>query len=370
MNASRRSSDGAAAGVQFSCSDPAGYQSLAAVGGWDFGSDDAQGAFAWRYAGFRPVIGLFATRTPILYPDLLEDAAGRRHDYEERSQEIGAAVEFAMPGPDRELAVSVGFRFGGQDEHMDDDTTYTAADRPTAGDRTVFDGRTAALTASVIGHTVTAFPRSHSAEDGWFAQLSGEWLSESFGSEIERIAARLDAAYYLSMPFRGHMLKFEAVGGWAGGDEAAQGTFGLGGMAMMPGVGGGPGVERSVGLRGYLDNTQVGDQVTRVGAAYRFPLVGFYRSGGAVSAVYTHQLFMEVFGEAGQVWDAKSRRDDGEGWLASGGFEVNCSLTLFHILDLAPGIGVAYAANRELDPADEEASQLVVYITIKGVVNF
>jgi hypothetical protein len=146
--------------------------------------------------------------------------------------------------------------------------------------------------------------------------------------------------------------------------------FGLGGMAQMPLSGSGVGVDRSVGLRGYLANTQVGDKVTRFGAAYRVPLAGYYRSRGPVSSVYTHQWFAEVFGEAGRVWDAESGRKDGEGWLRSAGVEVNCSLTLFRFLDVAPGLGIAYAADRDMDSSDPEASKTVVYLSVKGVVNF
>lgn len=361
------SSDGTVGGLQFSCSDPAGYQSLAAVGGRDFGAEETVGSVSWTLSGFRPILNLHASRSAALYPALLEDDAANRHDYEERRQEVGAALEFPIPGPDRYVTLSLGYRWGRQDARVDDETTYT--NRTLLG-RTVFEGRTAALTASLFGYSATAFPRSHSAEDGWRVQLSGEWMNESVGSEVDGVAGRLDAAYYWSLPAANHVLKFEAVGGVAGGDETAQGMFGLGGMAMMPGTGSGVVVDRSVGLRGYLENTQVGDKVTRFGLSYRLPLMGYYRSRGPVSAVYTHQLFVEVFGEAGRVWDAESGRADGEGWLRSVGAEMNCSMTLFHLLDVAPGIGVAYAADRYVAPNDEEASKAVIYLSVKGVVNF
>lgn len=361
------SSDGAVAGVQFSCSDPAGYQSLAAVGGWDFGREEGQGLVGWRFSGFRPIVSLSASRIPMLYPDLLEDTVGNRHDYEETRQDFGAALEFELPRPDRDLSVSIGYRAGRLDSHVDDDTTYTG--RILAGSPP-FEGRTASLTASLAAGTITAFRRSHSAEDGWVAQLAGEWMSESLGSEIDAVAGRLDAAYYWSLPVPNHVLKVGTSAGFAGGDEMAQGRFGLGGMALMPSAGTGAGVDRSVGLRGYLDNTQVGDSVTRFGVAYRFPLMGYYRSRGPVSSVYTHQLFVELFGEAGCVWDAESLRSDGEGWLRSAGAELNCSFTLFHLLEMAPGLGVAYAADRYIDPDDPDASKAVFYLSFKGVVNF
>jgi hypothetical protein len=172
------------------------------------------------------------------------------------------------------------------------------------------------------------------------------------------------------MPVANHVLKFEAVGGVADGDKTAQGMFSLGGMAMLSGAGAGTGVDRNVGLRGYLENTQVGYKVTRFGLAYRLPLIGFYRSTGPVSPVYAHQFFVEVFGEAGRVWDSQSGRADGKGWLTSGGAEINCSFTFFHLLNVAPGLGLAYATDREIDRSDPDATRLVVYITVKGVVNF
>ncbi len=359
------SSDGAVAGLQFSCSDPAGYQSLSTVGGWDFGSEEAVGSVSWTFSGFRPILNLSALRRAALYPDLLEDNAANRHDYEERRREVGAAMKFPIPGPDRFLMLVLGYRFGRQDAHVDDYTTYT--NRTLTG-RAAFEGRTAALTASFFGYSATAFPRSHSAEDGWRVQLNGEWMSESVGSEIEGAASRLDTTYYWSLHAANHVFKIEVVGGVAGGDETAQGMFGLGGMALMPSAV--AGVDRSVGLRGYLDNTQVGDKVTRLGLAYRFPLMSYYRSRGPVSSVYTHQLFVEVFGEAGCVWDAESGRADGEGWLRTVGAEVNCSLTLFHIFDVAPGLGFAYAADREIERSDPDASKAVFYFSVKGVVNF
>jgi len=75
-----------------------------------------------------------------------------------------------------------------------------------------------------------------------------------------------------------------------------------------------------------------------------------------------------VFYEGGTAWDDDSPHDE-TNWLNSVGVEFNMSMTLFRFIDVAPGLGVAYAPDRDprrFDPDDN----VQVYLTIKGAINF
>jgi hypothetical protein len=51
------------------------------------------------------------------------------------------------------------------------------------------------------------------------------------------------------------------------------------------------------------------------------------------------------------------------------GIDFNMSMTLFRFIDVAPGIGVAYAPDRDPRRSDPD-DDVQVYLTIKGAINF
>jgi hypothetical protein len=215
----------------------------------------------------------------------------------------------------------------------------------------------------------TAFGRSHSAEKGRTLSLVGERADKVLGSEIERTRLRGDWREYLPLPWENHVIKLEAVYGRGWGDETAQGAFGLGGLGfslLAP-----LGVDRSISLRGYESNYQVGDEALKLGAAYRLPLWQPYRNINATSPFYLQQLFMEIFYEGGQVHDSAVAGADTD-WLNAAGVEVNFATKLLRFLPVAPGLGVAYAFDRQErnDEGDRISEKLSVYLTIKASVNF
>jgi hypothetical protein len=178
------------------------------------------------------------------------------------------------------------------------------------------------------------------------------------------------------MPWsQNHVLKFEGLAGTGWGDDIAQGSFGLGGYgtAQAAGI---PGLERNATLRGYEDNTQVGQNLFKAGVAYRFPIVRVYRGVTATLPLYLKQLFAEVYYEGGKAWGGAAAEQRDNAWINSAGAELNFSTTLLRLLDVAPGLGVAYAFDRQAPPsADEEDHQggddkLQVYLTLKASVNF
>jgi hypothetical protein len=83
------------------------------------------------------------------------------------------------------------------------------------------------------------------------------------------------------------------------------------------------------------------------------------------------QLFMEIFYEGGQVHDSTVPDADTD-WLNAAGVEVNFATKLLRFIPVAPGIGVAYAFDREErnDEGDRVSEKLSVYLSIKTSVNF
>ena len=199
--------------------------------------------------------------------------------------------------------------------------------------------------------------------------MVGERADKHLGSEIERTRLRGDWREYLPLPWENHVIKLEAVYGRGWGDETAQGAFGLGGLgfSLVDPLG----VDRSIGLRGYESNYQVGDEALKLGAAYRLPLWQPYRNINATFPFYLQQLFMEIFYEGGQVHDSALAGADTD-WLSAAGVEVNFATKLLRFLPVAPGLGVAYAFDRQErnDEGDRISEKLSVYLTIKASVNF
>jgi len=356
---------GAAGGIAAMFSEPSGYQSAGLVAGAESEYGEGIGSAFWQYRGVYPIITLTAGREVRRYGGLLEDRRGNQFDYSESVWNLGASMSLERPGPDSMRSLTVGYRLGGHDS-LDDGVV---PDGVLAGPQ-LFAGRVFGVWASLLFFTGTAFPRSHSVEDGVLFRLTAERLGVG-GSEIGSSAGRLDWDGYFGCPWAAHhVVKISAAGAVSRGDEWAQGVFGVGGFGAGPDLGEAAGVERDFSLRGYLANTQVGDAAARGGIAYRFPLGSVYR-GGPVSAFYYHQFFGEFFYEGGRAWGGASVRRGGEGWLSAGGAEINISMTLFRILGVAPGVGVAYAFDRAPRDGDSEQDpRLSYYLSLKAVVNF
>jgi len=138
-----------------------------------------------------------------------------------------------------------------------------------------------------------------------------------------------------------------------------------------------PGASFSQSLRGYDDNWEVGTQVARVGAAYRFPIIPLYYNSNATAPFYLQQIFGELFYEGGEAWGAEPGRGDPARWLNALGAEINGSVTVFRFFDVAPGVGVAYAPQRAVRateddpyPSNDDDQKWVIYLSVKGSVNF
>jgi hypothetical protein len=130
-------------------------------------------------------------------------------------------------------------------------------------------------------------------------------------------------------------------------------------------------LKAGIGLRGYESNYQVGDEAIKVGAAYRLPIWRPYRNLNATFPFYLQQLFMEIFYEGGRINDSAIAGADDE-WLNAAGVEVNFATKLLRFLPVAPGLGVAYAFDREErgDDGDRFSEKWSLYLSIKTSVNF
>jgi hypothetical protein len=349
-------------------SDPVQYQRLTIAAGGESAYFEPVAAARYDYDGFLPEITLQADTTPISYPGLILDEDGDYYDYGEQRHRLAAAVSLPWNRVDFQAALSLGYQLEARyaleetTDDFDDEVILTEG---------LSQDFSSALWGRLNFFNATAFGRSHSAEEGRYLSAVVERADKALGSEIERTRLRADWREYLPLPWgwENHVVKLETVYGRSRGDETTQGAFGLGGLgfSLLPPLG----VDRSIGLRGYESNYQVGDEAIKVGAAYRLPLWRPYRNLNATFPLYLQQLFMEIFYEGGQVNDSAIEGGDTQ-WLNAAGVEVNFATKLLRFLPVAPGLGVAYAFDREArdDEEDRLSEKLSVYFSIKTSVNF
>lgn len=351
-------SGNAAGGAGAVFSDPAAYQRISLLGGYNGTHNMPIAAFNYGYYGCYPVFSVFGSYDPESYYNLIETARGSLFDYDEKTAVGGSAVTFPLVNIDRDLSLTLGYKF----THHSPITKLPENGGGVVTEN-IFEGSESALLFDAVFSDAAFFDTSSSLEDGRLVLVSAERSMDMLGGELSRTRCVLNWIEYLSMPWRGNnILRLELLAGTGTGDETAQGLFGLGGFGVSQDVYT-PGIESAVGLRGYKSNTQTGRSIIKCGAAYRFPMSYYYKSADATMPLYYHQLFGEVFYEGGRV-NGDSRSDD---WLNAAGAEVNLALTLFRFVEVSPGIGFVYAF--DLDE-DSENSRGQLYISIKSIVNF
>jgi Tol biopolymer transport system component len=362
------SSEGIMGGVLAGFSDPVQYQGLTVAAGVESAYLEPVAAVRYDYGGFFPEITLQADTTPITYPGLILDDEDDYYDYGEQRHRLTAAVTLPWNRVDFQAALSLGYQL--EDRYAIEETTDDFA-----GEVILTQGLSEALSSALWGRfsffDATAFGRSHSMEDGRHLSLVAERADKALGSEIDRTRLRADWREYLPLPWgwENHVIRLEAVYGRGWGDETAQGAFGLGGLgfSLLPPLG----VDRGISLRGYESNYRVGDEAVKLGAAYRLPLWRPYRNINATFPFYLQQLFMEIFYEGGRINDTTIVGADND-WLSAAGVEVNFATKLLRFLPVAPGLGVAYAFDREArdGEGDSLSEKWSLYLSIKTSVNF
>ncbi|MDZ4198079.1 MAG: hypothetical protein U1E27_02215, partial [Kiritimatiellia bacterium] len=368
--------DGAIGGLVAAFSDPAGYQNIFLQGGYDSDLESPVAAAQWTYSGGRALFTMYGLLSADGYADLLVDSDARYYDYSEKVAVGGVALTLPFPTVDHQISLSLGYQFS--DRSITDTARDDLAGRDIVGlDETpLYEGAEGAVWAAVEFFNGTAYSRSLSVEDGRYLYAGAEFSDPSLGGDLSRTRAVGKWYEYLSMPWgRNHVLKLQAVGGMGSGDEIAQGFFGLGGIEGGQ-ITSSPGVPRNIGLRGYEENYQIGRNVALAGVSYRFPLFRLYRGATGTMPLYLKQAFGEFFYEGGMAWGSEPDNEPRNPWLSVVGTEINFSTTLFRLLDLAPGIGIAYAFDRENrdrfdgDDEDKDESKLQLYISLKASISF
>ena len=363
-------SDGVQGGLAFSLSDPAGYQGFSAGAGADSDTSAFIGWFDYTYAGLYPILDLFGHLTPETYPDLLEARGGVFRDYEEQLATAGISLTLPLPRAARQFTAAIGYRFTDRRATDDSDRILRSGSLLATN---AFEGTESSVFGTLAFFNGTAYGRSHSVESGRLVSLTADHADEVFGGQLNQ--TRLTASWieYVTMPFtENHVLKLSALGATGAGDETAQGLFGLGGYGIEA-IAALPDTEWSFPLRGYDANTQVGTQAARAGAAYRFPVVRFYKGGGATLPLYMQQVFAEVFYEGGKVWGGERPGAGQNPWINAAGAEVNFSLNVFRFFEMAPGVGVVYAFDRAERRHEDDTSsgdKFQYYLSLKSSVNF
>jgi hypothetical protein len=348
-------------GLAASFSDPAERQSLAMMVGAESRFQTLEGSATYRYGGWYAIPELFGSVRPRAYPGLVMDAKDRRADYREQAGTLGAAVTIPWLTVDRSLALTLGYRYS-------DVRELTDSGRPAGGGLAAaapYEGGEGAVFAGAAWDTTTTFRESCSREDGRLVRLTVERGAAWLGGNLDRTRGRGTWREYVSLPWaRNHVLKMTLDGGSGWGDDTAQGSFGLGGFGDTVDTGQ-PGVDRRVALRGYPENEQVGDQAFKAGAAYRFPIWRINRAAHNASPLVFHQVFGEVFYEGGRTWNGNSDQGGDRSWIQAAGLEANADVNLARWVRIAPGVGAAYAFDR-----DDGSSRVRTYISLKATADF
>ena len=357
---------GLRSGLGASFSDPTGYQNLNIAAGYAFEYDTVIGSLHYTYSGIYPLIHVYAAKDQETYADLLVDRiTGFHYDYTEDIYGAGAALEFPYVKADRQILFRLGYEFSKRDvveETVDDYRNRILMVYPT-------EENTGELWARILYFDGAAFRSSSSVEDGRYITLAASVADEKLGGGYFRKLFTSEWKEYISMPWLdNHVLMLSGFYGFGDGDRYAQGYFGLGGGGGLSVFSSEEfGISRNVGIRGYSENDQVGERVTRAAASYRFPIVNFSRGYGNRFPSYFQQIHGEVYYEGGRTWDALGREKDLE-WLNAVGTEANLSMTLLRYLQFAPGLGIVWAPDQRVE--DEDKSEVMLYVSLKGWVSF
>ena len=368
------SENGVQGGLAAQFSDPAGYQILLALGGGDSDAGMPVGSIVYQYSGLYPLFTLYGNYQPDSYLDLVQDTDGIFYDYAEKVGVAGAMITLPWERVDRLVTLSAGYQFTDRRVIDDEADDYAGRDLLTTN---LFEGGEGALFGKLEFFNGTFFGRSHSVEQGRLVSVGGEWSNESLGGDLERTRFLGEWNEYVPLPWsENHVLKLQGLYGTGSGDEIAQGAFGLGGYGTLQSATT-PGLPRNILLRGYDDNTQVGQDVAKAGVAYRFPILRLYEGMSPTIPIYLQQVFGEFYYEGGKAWSGASDTGEENKWLNAAGAELNFSMTLLRFIDIAPGLGVVYAFDREDRRRSDDGNiedvpddKLQVYLSIKAAVNF
>ncbi len=363
--------DGAQGGLFFNASDPVQRHDMTVIGGYETEHKTPLTSAVYRYERFEPILTLYGFHNQNQYDGLLEDTDALFYDYDEERGGAGAVLTFPFERADQSVYLSLGYQWNRSRSIRKTADKFSDAELITAP---LFTGEESAVWAELEFFNATAFRRSHSLEDGRYLSLAMERTDTELGGELDRSRTLGSWNEYVLLPWgNNHILKLGGRYGISRGDRTAQSAFGLGGFSATIAQAT-PGVPRSLGLRGYEENTQVGTDIAKAGAAYRFPIARLYRGQNATTAFYMHQLFGELFYEGGRVTGAEPEGRESNTWINAYGFELNFSLTVLRWIDVAPGIGVVYAADRtpreHADDSDTDSEKWQAYVSVKSVVNF
>jgi len=363
---------GVEGGLAAACSDYTQAQNLFALAGAESRWGTPFGALVYQYSGLYPILTAFGNYGPENYYDLVKDQSGFFYDYNEKVGQAGGMVTIPRVRIDSKFDFALGWQ--GTDRKVIPKSADDYANRPLVTSN-LFEGTESALFAQLTFFNATAFGRSASFEDGRAISATIERADKAFGGDLSQTRVLGQWVEYVPVVWAdNHVFRLEGVGAAGQGDETAQSFFGLGGYGVVQQMTS-PGLDRNVILRGYNPNSQVGRYLVKTGAAYRFPLMSFYRGADATLPLYMHQLFGELYYEGGHAWSGETTGALDASWLNATGFELNLSLTLFRYAQMAPGLGVVYAFNRK-DPNpgasddDPQNQKLQLYLSIKAVVNF
>lgn len=335
-------------GVQGQVSDPAGYQQLYGAFGSSSRYGLAVGALSYVYSGLVPQLSAYASSDVVDYPGLLTSNGLKRNDYAERDRIVGAAITLPLS---TSLSRQITAQFGLQQKKRNALAEFSNA--TAASINPPETGRRRSLYGVVEYDSTTDFGRSVSRERGahW---LLAEDLSRPEDASAGSLRRRLISDdLYLPTRWDNQVVKLGGLYGGSSGTPFAQGAYSLGGLpSSMTSQSSNPNpFDQAVGLRGYASNAQVGGHVERWQAAYRFPLWNRFSQSESGFPIYNRSLMAEVFYEQGRVWDAPAQTGQ-IGWLHSTGVELRYGLSFLRYLDIAPGLGLAYARdNPQLDPS-------------------
>ena len=312
-----------------------GYQ-LSAIAGID--QEDLSGNFSYYYQNW---LSLRFTKENTVYSDPVTDLTTLIRT------NVQSQINFSLPVT--KLNAQWRFSLGLIESH--DEDTYRAPG--VTGFNEQNDGL---LGLSIYFNSKKKFMKSHSAETGRDVLLVSE-SSDVFNSDFSGVANMLDWREYFNLGGH-HNLALRYVVAEA---DLGMRAYKLGGLKndwenytiLNPRFSRPVFNKRNFALRGYSDNTQIGNNLELFSAEWRFPLL-HVEKGIMAPPVGIIKHSGRLFAEAGASWTDNQQKNI----ISSAGLEWLVDLNLFY--RLTPQIRFGYA--KALDDIEDE----VYYLKVGG----
>jgi WD40 repeat protein len=243
-----------------------------------------------KYRGWPLSLNLEAYRLPVLFPELMEDAAGEDVDYWEDQGVVDLSLGATVwRSTETEVKVSLGYEYKGFERlsHLEPGGTVPGT------------GRLSSAYLAGLFDNSRLYKMGISPADGRNVELTAKSAGSLLGSDYRVNSFRLNWSEYLSLPWaRHHVLMARVAGGMSDGEVIDKRSFfqAGGSQAWLPNAD-----SETFPLRGYETNDFQGMRAAVATLEYRFPL-WLIESGPATEPIFFRKLSGYLFVDSGNAW--------------------------------------------------------------------